>query len=218
MPKLILIDDHRMLSETVALAVTHRGLAEVEVLDPYDEDTMERLEQAAPDACLIDLELGTDELGGIRFLGKAIESGFRAAMFTGCLDDVKLGRCIEAGALGIINKGLSFEVVVELIERLLAGEPVSSDTDKLAWVLALQEHRRSRSRDLAPFEQLTAREQTVLRHMMNGHKVEHIAELDFVSVTTVRTHVRSVLQKLGVNSQIAAVAEAHRSGWANETR
>lgn len=59
-------------------------------------------------------------------------------------------------------------------------------------------------------ESLTARERTVLHHMMEGRCAEEIAALDYVAVTTVRSQIRNVLWKLGVNSQLAAVAYVRR--------
>ena len=46
-----------------------------------------------------------------------------------------------------------------------------------------------------------------------GCPAEEIAEAQFVAVTTVRSQVRGILQKLGVRSQLAAVATANRAGW-----
>jgi two-component system nitrate/nitrite response regulator NarL len=65
-------------------------------------------------------------------------------------------------------------------------------------------------------EWLTCRERAVLRHMVEGLCAEQIAEHDFVAVTTVRSQIRSILSKLGVNSQLAAVAYANRLLWQDE--
>ena len=48
---------------------------------------------------------------------------------------------------------------------------------------------------------------------MEGVPAEEIAERTFVAVATVRSHIRAVLTKLNVNSQLAAVAAARRGGW-----
>jgi len=64
-----------------------------------------------------------------------------------------------------------------------------------------------------PFESLSRREGEVLRLLMDGMSVNKIAETSFVSVGTVRTQVKAVLRKLGVSSQVAAVALAYKIGW-----
>ena len=53
----------------------------------------------------------------------------------------------------------------------------------------------------------------MLVELLEGHCAEEIAEVSFVSISTIRSQIKSILQKLGVNSQLAAVALARRSGW-----
>jgi DNA-binding NarL/FixJ family response regulator len=57
---------------------------------------------------------------------------------------------------------------------------------------------------------LTERERVVLHHMMEGHCAAQIADVECVSLATVRTHIRSILWKLDVKSQLAAVAYVRR--------
>jgi DNA-binding NarL/FixJ family response regulator len=49
--------------------------------------------------------------------------------------------------------------------------------------------------------------------LMDGASAEEIANASLVSLPTIRSQIRAVLQKLGVRSQVAAVAAAHRAGW-----
>lgn len=63
---------------------------------------------------------------------------------------------------------------------------------------------------------LTDRERVVLIHMMHGLSAEQIAAVDYVTVSTVRSQIRSVLAKLGVNSQLAAVAFAYGACWTSD--
>jgi DNA-binding NarL/FixJ family response regulator len=65
----------------------------------------------------------------------------------------------------------------------------------------------------APFESLTPREAAVLGDLLEGRSADDIAEASFVSITTVRAQIRSILSKLGVRSQLAAVSMARRAGW-----
>jgi two-component system nitrate/nitrite response regulator NarL len=65
----------------------------------------------------------------------------------------------------------------------------------------------------ARFELLTTREGEVLGQLMVGRQVSEIARRSFVSESTVRTQVKSVLSKLQVNSQLTAVGLAYRASW-----
>jgi DNA-binding NarL/FixJ family response regulator len=78
---------------------------------------------------------------------------------------------------------------------------------------ALRQQRAADRERLEVFERLTPREAKVLAALMDGKSAEQIATETYVSITTVRTHIRSTLSKLAVNSQLAAVALARRAGW-----
>jgi len=78
---------------------------------------------------------------------------------------------------------------------------------------SLREHRAAERARLAPFERLTTRERIVLGALMDGASAEEIAKSSFVSLATVRSQIRSILEKLSVHSQVAAVALAHRLRW-----
>ncbi len=66
-----------------------------------------------------------------------------------------------------------------------------------------------------PFGRLTPREQEVLASLIDGIPASVIAIESSVAVSTVRTQIRSILQKLGVNSQLRAVSLARKAGWPN---
>ena len=67
--------------------------------------------------------------------------------------------------------------------------------------------------DHTPFQRLSPRERTVLAALVEGESVTDIAARAVVSVATVRTQVRAILEKVGVCSQLEAVALAHKHGW-----
>lgn len=215
MKRVAIVDDHGCIAHSLGIALEHEQIAEPLIIDITSPSALHDLVDGRPDLCLVDLDLGEAGATGMDFLLAARRCGVPVVIFTGSIDAAILGRCIEAGALGAICKRLSFPEVVRRIERVLQGGPANSDSEMLKWVLAAQRDRLERQRRLAPFERLTRRERIVLQHLVDGDRVDQIAEADFVSVTTVRTQVRAILQKLGVQSQIGAIANAHRAGWSN---
>jgi DNA-binding CsgD family transcriptional regulator len=66
---------------------------------------------------------------------------------------------------------------------------------------------------LKQFEQLSPREQEVLLAMMRGKMARDICKQSYVSLPTVRSQIHSILSKLGVSSQLAAVVLAYQNGW-----
>jgi DNA-binding NarL/FixJ family response regulator len=134
-------------------------------------------------------------------------------VLTGTTDRLELARCIEAGALGIASKANGFASVLDQVARAAEGQTVTPITERTQLLADLQAHRRATEKRMAPFEALSARERDVLRQIVDGHQAAAIAEASFVSLATVRTQIRSILLKLDVTSQVAAVALARQHGW-----
>lgn len=166
-----------------------------------------------PVLVLLDLELG-DRLGsGLDLIRPLTETGARVVIMTGVTDRPRLAACVEAGAIGIISKTDGFDELVDAIRRAADGEQILSERQRQDLLADLRSQRQADSARLAPFEALTAREQAVLAGLVAGESAETIAAKSYVSLSTVRTQIRSVLQKLGVNSQLTAVAFAREAGW-----
>ena len=134
-------------------------------------------------------------------------------MLTGETDRFVLASCLEAGALGWIGKGDGFDEVVASIEDAVTGRTLIGCAAREALLDELRAHRASLGRTMSPFERLTSCEQRVLGALIEGMSAEEIAEADFVALTTIRSQIRAILHKLGVRSQLAAVAQANRAGW-----
>ncbi len=110
--------------------------------------------------------------------------------------------CVEQGAVGVFDADELPQGLVRLIRSITAASNGGfSDLPDLPG-----------TRLPAPFSalvSLTPSERKVLFHMMNGKSATEIAESVVVSLPTVRSHIRSILRKLNVNSQLAAVAIAN---------
>ena len=73
--------------------------------------------------------------------------------------------------------------------------------------------RRDRAVQLARFGTLSVRESEVLEELMSGKSAADIATESYVSIATIRSQIKAILRKLGVNSQLAAVVLAYQVGW-----
>jgi DNA-binding CsgD family transcriptional regulator len=121
-----------------------------------------------------------------------------------------------SGAVALVDRSAPFDELFRTVNRILRmGSPQSVRPTSAS--LALSSVAESSSNSLLdPFAILTEREQFVLAELIEGHCAEEIASAAFVSISTVRSHIKSILQKLGVSSQLAAVALARRAGWSFE--
>ncbi len=210
--RLLLVDDHRLLVETLQVSLTQAGFSvSVAPCGNFDEVLTEAA-SVRPTLVVLDLDLqgagyGYDLIGPLRELGAQV------LVLTGTVDRYDLARCLEAGALGITSKANGFGNVLEHIRRAADGETVTPITEKTQLLADLAAHRRAEDKRHAPFEALSARERDVLRMIVEGKQAAAIAEASYVSLATVRTQIRSILLKLEVTSQVAAIALARQGGW-----
>ncbi|QZY29814.1 helix-turn-helix transcriptional regulator [Nocardioides coralli] len=131
-------------------------------------------------------------------------------LLTGTPSGPLWGAVLDVGVQGIMPSSTGLADVVEALDRLLAGETLVNDQERTELV---EEWHRSQSRKDGLVERvhsLTPRERTVLRMLYAGQGVGQISDALNVSEATVRSHVKSVLHKFRVNSQLDAVAVL---GW-----
>lgn len=214
--RLLLVDDHRLLVETLQMSLIAVGFSvSVAPCSSFDE-VLAEVESVRPSLVVLDLDL--DGAGyGYDLIGPLRELGAQVMVLTGTTDRMELARCLEAGALGIASKANGFAGVLDQVRRAAEGQQVTGVTERTQLLSELAMHRRAAEKRLAPFESLSARERDVLRLIVEGKQAAAIAKESYVSVATVRTQIRSILLKLDVTSQVAAVAMARQGGWYENT-
>lgn len=217
MTRVLIVDDHPLVAETIAVALGRSGV-DATVLDPAADDPREALADGAYDFCLLDLDWGQQAFLGVSLIPDVVASGASCLVLTGTVHEPLFGYCLELGAAGIITKQQKFTELVHSIGAVLQGASANSDGDKYRWMLEAHRARDEHRRRLAPFEALTAAECGVLSDLMAGKTVADIADDRYVAVSTIRTHVRQIHQKLCVSSQLAAVALARDAGWSEHMR
>lgn len=209
--RVLLVDDHPIVVDALAMSLKLEGLSVTVSPDLDATAIVDRAKADPPDVVLLDLDLGgSDSLPLVRPL---TQLGARVVMVTGEREPVHLGRCLEEGALGIVSKNVPFAKLQEAVLDAINGRSVMPEGDRLALLDAVAKWRREEQARLAPFESLTKRERAVLGHLVDGRSADDIAAAEFVSLATVRSQIQSILRKLQVNSQLAAVALAKQHHW-----
>ena len=211
--RVLIVEDHELLAGTMAMALRQQGLEVHAAAGPSAAAVVDLARKLAPVLVLLDLDLGSTLGSGLDLIRPLIETGARVVMVTGVDDRARLGACIEAGAVGVVSKATEFSVLIDTVQRAIDGAPLMRADERQALLDAARDRRRSDHDRLAPFDALSPKEQAVLVHLLAGESAETIAEKSYVSLATVRSHIRAILLKLGVNSQLAAVALARNAGW-----
>jgi two-component system nitrate/nitrite response regulator NarL len=214
--RIIIIEDHVLFAESLELALTLEGYdvgrAVVPLADQSPGPLLAGLIRKRPRIVLLDLDLG--QFGdGVRLIGPLAQAGINVIVVTASADRSRWGEAVRHGARKVLTKARPLNEILATVRRINQGLPVM-DREEREELLALWHVRRTQVRDLKErIDQLTARERQVLGELMLGHTVREIAAASVVSEATVRTQVKSILAKLEVSSQLAAVGLAHHVGW-----
>lgn len=203
--RVLVCDDHVMFADSLALVLRERGHDVVGVV--YSPaDALRALPETAPDVCLIDLGFpagsALGELPGL--VAAAPATGF--VVLTGALDSGTVGAALAAGVRGFAHKGRPADEIVGLLARVAAGEVVVAP----GAAGATGSRPRDEARRLAGY--LTPREREVLVRLARGENTTTLARAMKITRSTARSHVQSVLTKLGVHSRREAVIAAVRHG------
>jgi DNA-binding NarL/FixJ family response regulator len=208
----LVVEDHSLLAQTLVIALNAEGCRAC-VAELIDAATLlQEVRTRRPGVILLDLDLGA--LGdGAELVQPLTELGAHVLVVSGTTDQLRLAETVERGAVGFLSKQVPFEQLLSTVLDVVARRPVLSPARRRALMAELRSARAARSKDLAPFKALTPRERSVLAALAQGQRAETIAAAAVVSEATVRSQIRGVLAKLGVNSQLEAVAMAWAVGW-----
>lgn len=210
--RILLVAGSRLLGETLQAALTREGFDVRLSANASGPATLDEVRERRPGVVVLDLErVGTGY--GCALIRPVIDLGATVFALIGESDRLEKAHCLEAGAAGVASHTDSLSAVLGRIRRLADGELVTPLGDRLRSRRELDAHRRAIGRRLAPFDSLTPRERHVLALIIDGRPAAEIALGAAVALPTVRAQVRSILQKLGVNSQMAAAAMARNAGW-----
>jgi two-component system nitrate/nitrite response regulator NarL len=211
--RVIMIEDHELLAQSLQLTLKAEDVDVVRVWSDERDDLVQQAVASAPGLLLLDFDLGDDVGVAFGMIEPMTAAGLDVVMLTGERNPLVLAQCLEEGAVGVINKAVSFDELLAQIHTALHGEALMTRHEREELLSQLRLHRAERDQQLRAFRELTAREAEVLRELMQGKAADTIAEESVVSVATIRTQIRSILGKLGVNSQLAAVARAQQARW-----
>lgn len=196
-PSVVIVDDHRLFRSGVRVELGNR----VNVVAEADDvaSAVAVIEQWKPDVVLLDVHLpsgsGREVIEALA--SSSINTRFLALSVSDSAEDVI--DVVRAGARGYVTKSISGDDLVEAIVRVSNGDAVFSPRlagfvlDAFAVGSALMSSTEETDDDL---DQLTPREQEVLRHLARGYTYKEIARRLSISIKTVETHASAVLRKL----------------------
>ena len=213
--RVLIADDQALIRDGLRVILGHQPGIEVigEAADGREAVALARRLQ--PDVCLFDIRM--PEMDGIEathiLAGPQADAPFAIVMITTYDLDEYVYNALRAGARRFVLKDAGPELLVQAIHAAANGDALISP-NVTARLLSTFAHGPAKGKPAQPLTPLTEREEEVLAHVANGLTNAEIADELHVSLSTVKTHLASLMTKLDVRNRVGLAIWAHESGRA----
>jgi two-component system nitrate/nitrite response regulator NarL len=203
----LVADDHPIYREGIVRAVKERSDLELVGEASDGREALERIAELRPAVAVLDIRM--PGLDGIQVLNALKRDGVETeVLFLSAFMEPELAyKTVAGGAKGYLSKESSRKDVCEAIVAISRGETAYALEVQAQLAQELEQRERTGGRP-----KLSEREREVLHLIAEGLSAPDIGKQIHVSTTTVKSHLRSLYEKLGVSDRAAAVAEAMRRG------
>jgi len=205
--RVLVVDDQPLVRSGFKMVLDERPDLELVGEASDGQQALELVRELDPDIVLMDVRM--PNLDGVEATRRLVESGTRARVLvltTFDLDEYVYA-AIRAGASGFLLKDVEPAELVDAIRVVAAGNSLFGPAATERLLARFAEPPTGRSLD-----ELTEREKEILCLLATGLSNAELAEQLFLSETTVKTHVSSILRKLRVRDRVQAVIAAYDAG------
>jgi DNA-binding NarL/FixJ family response regulator len=205
--RVVVVEDNPQLRTAVQSLLNHAGDLTCVGTHATAEQAIAALSEEKPQALLMDIGLpGMTGIEGVRRV-KALRPETQVIMLTSFDDPERIFESLQAGATGyVLKRAPSVQILDAVRDVQQGGAPMTSAVARL-----VVEHFGRKPRSAAPeVALLSDRERLVLVALSEGQQYKEIAASLEISINTVRTYVRSIYDKLQVNSRAEAVKKLGR--------
>ncbi|MGD8170602.1 response regulator [Vibrio sp. TRT 21S02] len=194
--KVMLVDDHPLMRRGINQLLTFEDEFEVVAEASNGTDAVALAHDTEVDLILLDLNMkgmsGLDTLKALR----ADDCEARIVILTVSDSRSDIDALVKAGADGYMLKDTEPDELIELLKESASGDKIYSSV--------VADYLEQRGNEVDIFEQLTERETQILQEVAKGYRNKQIADKLFISESTVKVHMKSLLKKLKVPSRTAA--------------
>lgn len=208
MINVVIVEDNNVIREGLAALIN--GTPGYSCIGAYSdcESFIDKLNSIPADVVLMDIGLpGINGIEGVK-VAIRMKSDINILMLTVYEDSDKVFDALCAGACGYLVKKTPPAKLLEAIRDVHEGGSPMSSTVARQVITAFKETKNISANDYG--YELSEREKEVLSRLADGYNYQEIANSLFISVDTVRHHIRNIYKKLHVHSQSEAVAKAIR--------
>lgn len=196
-----IVEDDKKISEYLAHEIGQAMNIDRLLVFNKGDEALYQLSATPVNVALFDIELpGMNGIECIKKL-KMIHPKMEMIVLTAYDNSENVFEAIRAGASGYLLKSISPAKIIDAIYDVFGGGSVMSSqiARKVMETFALKHNTNE------CFQDLSRREQEILEQLSKGFRYKEIADRLFISIETVRTHVRNIYEKLHVNSRVEAL-------------
>jgi DNA-binding NarL/FixJ family response regulator len=215
--RVLLADDQALIRSGLRFILEDQPDITVVAEAANGTDAIELARRFRPDVCLIDIRMpGPDGIAVTQALsGADVADPLPVVVLTTFdLDEYVYG-ALRAGAAGYVLKGCSPALLVEAVRAAVAGDALISPEITLRLVRRLPPPS---GRTPSPAIPLSERELQIARVIARGRTNHEIAAEFFISLSTVKTHLASIQNKLGLRNRLEIAAWAWESQLVTPTQ
>ena len=211
--RVLVADDHDLVR--VGLAMILDAQPDIEVVGQAVDgrQAVELAERLRPDVCLFDVRM--PEMDGIeatrRLAGPDVADPLAVVVITTFDLDEYVHDALRAGARGFLLKDAGPDLLVQAVHAAAEGDALIAPSIT-ARLLATFATPAPSGPPPQPVDPLTEREEEVLRTVARGRTNAEIAEELYISMSTVKTHLASLMAKLGARNRVEIAIWAYETG------
>jgi DNA-binding NarL/FixJ family response regulator len=212
--RVAVVDDQRLFASGMRMLVEAQDDMACVGTAEDGEAALTLVDEATPDVLLLDLRMPV--MGGLETMRRLFADARhadrpRVVVLTTLRRDEAVVAALRSGAAAFLTKDATPEVVLGTIRDVHDGRPAPTEAEAVELLRAAGVDTVEDRRDEV-LDALSVREREIFLLVAKGLSNAEIAEALFVSDATVKTHVRSVLVKLGLRNRIQVVITAHERG------
>ena len=213
--RVAVVDDQALVRGGFAMVLGHQADIEVVAEAGNGLEAIEAARAHRPDVILMDIRM--PEMDGLEATSKIIEEAdwpVRVLILTTFDPDEYVYKALRAGASGFVLKDIPPEELVKGVRTVADGGALLAPSITRRLIGKFAERVAVDTRTASRLERLTNREREVLAAIARGLNNTEIAQGLFIGAATVKSHVSSILTKLGLRDRAQAVVFAYESGLA----
>jgi DNA-binding NarL/FixJ family response regulator len=208
--RLLLVDDHKMMREGLA-ALLH-DVPDIQIVGEANDgrEALDLIRTLHPDVVVMDV--GMPELNGVEATRRirAEFDGVRVIALSTHTDKRYVHHMLEAGANGYVLKISAHEELIRAVRAASQGRTYLSP--EIAGLVVERSTSTNAGRDMSVYSTLSSREREVLQLVAEGKTSAETAKEMHISVKTVETHRRNIVQKVGLHGTAELTKYAIREG------